>query len=199
MKKRSDGIYFLTERYAPIEDFLPIDTSRPIELDLGCGDGDFAAQLAARYPERTILAADLLLGRVRKVRNKSEQRNLPNLKPLRAESRLLISRMIPDGMLDRVHLLCPDPWPKDRHSFRRLNSSDIMMHFARILKPGGVFHFSSDDAPYFEFTVRNLEGSGLFAPADKAAIADIADLKSDFERQWIEAGRTVVHTAWRKL
>ena len=36
--------------------------ARPVvELDLGCGAGSFTAELARRYPERTVLAADASL------------------------------------------------------------------------------------------------------------------------------------------
>lgn len=198
MNKRSDGIFFLTDRYASITESIPFD-GQDVELDLGCGDGDFAALLAARYPDRIILASDILLGRVRKVRNKSEQRALPNLKPLRAESRLLVSRLIPDASLTRMHLLCPDPWPKDKHRFRRFVTSDIMAHFSRVLKPGGIFHFSTDNVPYLGDVERIVMESGLFEPAGDEAIADIIDLKSGFEEQWLAEGLSVSHRAWRRI
>ena len=79
-----------------------------------------AAALAARYPERRILAADVMLGRLRKVVKRLERSGSANWEVLRVEARMLIGRMLPDASLDRIHLLCPDPWPKGRHRGHRL-------------------------------------------------------------------------------
>ena len=45
---------------------------------------------------------------------------------------------------------------------------------------------------------RVMAASGLFAAAPEAA-ADLADLKSDFERRWNDGGKPVRHAAWRRL
>lgn len=198
MKKHSDGIFFLTKTYAPVTDFFPLDNWDGIELDLGCGDGDFSVAIAKLYPNRLVLASDLLLGRIRKVRNKVERFQLPNLKPLRSESRMLVSRSLPDACLTRLHLLCPDPWPKERHKFHRFLTSDIMAQLARILKKDGIFHFSSDDQTYFETSRNIIDSSGLFQSASMDTIADIAHIKTNFEQQWEAEGRIVQHCCWRK-
>ena len=169
------------------------------ELDLGCGSGSFAAALAARYPEKRVIAADVMIGRLRKAVAKAERLNLDNIAILRVEARSLIARMLPDRSLDRIHLLCPDPWPKEKHRSHRLITSDVMTHFARILKSGGVFHFSTDNAEYLEIADHAVNASGLFAPSDTALIADVADIKTGFELLWESEGKTVTHRAWRKL
>ncbi len=177
---------------------LPVQPERINELDLGCGSGSFTAALAARYPERHIIAADVMLGRLRKVVRRLERSGSNNWEVLRVEARMLVGRMLPDGVLDRIHLLCPDPWPKGRHRGHRLLASDFTAALHRVLKPDGVFHFSSDDAGYCGAVERGFAGSGLFAPPPEG-VEDIAGVKSDFELRWLEAGRTVRHLSWRRL
>jgi len=75
-------------------------------------------------------------------------------------------------------------------------SSDFMAHLHRILKPGGVLHFSTDDVPYLEYTTKNIRNSGLFMESDSSPIADIAHITTEFERQWLAAGKKVFHSAW---
>jgi len=97
-------------------------------------------------------------------------------------------------------VICPDPWPKNRHSGHRLISSDFMMQIHRVLKPGGIFHFATDDPPYLEAGTKNIVESGLFERVDETVfLADVADIKTEFERQWLAAGKAVPHTAWRKI
>lgn len=194
MHEEDAKIRLLSHEYCVLE----IDPVTVCELDLGCGSGSFTAALAARYPDRHILAADVMLGRLRKVVKRLEKCGSANWEVLRVEARLLIGRMLPDASLDRIHLLCPDPWPKGRHRGHRLLASDFTAALHRVIKPDGIFHFSSDDVNYCRAVEAVMEQSKLFAPAPDGA-ADLADVKSDFEFKWLAEGKTVRHLTWRKL
>lgn len=177
---------------------LAMPQDKVCELDLGCGTGSFSVALAASYPERFIICADVMLGRLRKVVRRSNHQGVENLEVLRVEARHLLGIMMPDASLDRIHLLCPDPWPKDRHRGHRLLASDFTTQIHRVLKPGGIFHFSSDDANYCDAVGRVLEASQLFEPYQEG-IADLEGVRSDFENHWREQGLEVPHRAWRRL
>lgn len=198
--KSNEEIFILSNQYNVLNDVLPVPEDRFVELDLGCGKGDLSVGLASRYPERVILAADVMIGRLRKVLNKARRNGADNLYFLRVEARHLVSIILPDSSVDRLHILCPDPWPKERHRGHRLLTSDLMAQLARILKPGGVFHFASDDVPYWEEAIANIRSSGLFEQIDnEGAIGDIADLKTEFERKWLAEGKAVPHIAFRVI
>ena len=113
-KKQVEGIIQLHNLYTRLESVLPMPgPGTRVEIDLGCGDGEFAIALAERRNDVYVIAADMLLGRVRKVQKRVLRDHLTNLHVLKTASRVLISRTIPDGFADRVNLLCPDPWPKE--------------------------------------------------------------------------------------
>jgi len=181
----------LTSLYEPLT--LP---SGEVELDLGCGKGRFAAAVAGRFPERRVLAADVMLGRLRKAAGKAERGGVANMEFLRVEAWMLVGRMLPAGSLARVHILCPDPWPKKKHKGNRLISSEFVSRLAVALRPGGVFHFATDDEEYMESTERVVEASGLFSVSDASLIKDVSDIKTEFELLWEREGRTVGHRAW---
>ena len=187
-------IRFLTDFYG----ILDVPGDRPVELDLGCGAGSYTIAMAKRFPERHVYAADVMLGRLRKVVKRSARSGAYNIEVLRVEARYLLGRLLPDRSLDRIHLLCPDPWPKGRHKGHRLLTSDFTTQIHRVLKDDGIFHFSSDDEYYRDAVGRVLTASGLFTPCDEA-IADLEGIASDFELRWLEEGKTVPHKAWKKL
>lgn len=204
MKKKTDSdaeIFLLNNQYVILADLMDLPEGKCVELDLGCGSGDFTVGLAQKFPERLVFAADIMLNRIRKVVSKCRRAGvLENTRFFRVEARHLVSIILPDQCLDRLHVICPDPWPKNRHSGHRLISSDFMMQIHRVLKPGGIFHFATDDPPYLEAGTKNIVESGLFERVDETVfLADVADIKTEFERQWLAAGKAVPHTAWRKI
>ncbi len=188
-------INIFTEAYTH---FVPVSAPDGVELDMGCGSGSFTVALAKKYPARRIIAADVMLGRLRKVVRKMERAGLDNMDILRVEARYLIALMLPDKILDRVHILCPDPWPKNRHRGNRLLCSDFTTQLHRVLKTDGIFHFSSDDEAYCEAVNNVISASGIFESYPEG-IADLDGVRSDFEERWLAEGKKVHHRAWRKL
>lgn len=194
MKPKDKHIEILTSDYRYLD--LSLNNCF-VELDIGCGKGGFSRALAERYPEHLILSADLMLGRLRKLQKKIHISVLSNIHILRVEAWHLIGYILPDSSITRVHILCPDPWPKSRHRAHRLLSSEFLGRLSRILAPDAVFHFATDDNNYFDSALNIISGSGIFS-RDDTKIADIADIKTDFEKRWEKYGRAVKHAGWVK-
>jgi tRNA (guanine-N7-)-methyltransferase len=188
-------LHILTSTYRMIEPWFDRPPC-PIELDMGCGKGRFTLELARRYPERLILASDIMLGRLRHIEARLERQGIPNVELLRANHQELAGFQLPDNSVRRLHLLCPDPWPKARHRWRRVVTTDFLNRVARILEPGGILHLATDHPPYAE-TLRNVVAGLPVFQEEPESIADIADLKTGFEVLWLSKNRHVPHLAFR--
>ena len=140
----------------PTNYFVPLDLScvfvrpAPLEIDLGCGEGSFLADLAAEKPDRNFLGIERQAGRVRSACRKIENRGLTNARVLAAEISYTVSRMLPANSVAAFHLMFPDPWPKRRHASRRVVTDGFLAALHHALVPGGVFHIATDHLPYFE-------------------------------------------------
>ncbi len=187
-------INILTNTYHTYQ--IPESPSGIVELDMGCGKGRFTLALAERYRDRCILGNDLMLGRLRRLQKKVVSRKLDNVELLRASSLELAAFQLPIRSIDRIHLLCPDPWPKDKHEIKRLVCSDFLCRLRRILKVGGILHMATDHAPYFESWLRLIGKMSWFERTDGAS-DDVADIQTDFEQLWLSEGKVVQHVNFR--
>lgn len=165
------------------------ETNRPLEIDLGCGDGSFLVAMASHYQERNFLGVERLLGRVRKVIRKAEKSSLLNLKVLRLELSYTIEWLLPDHCASRMHLLFPDPWPKKKHHKRRMVNQSFCESLVRILKEDGEFLFKTDHPDYFEESMLTLENFDLLkqVPWNTDDFYPV----TDFEKIWTTEGKEI--------
>ena len=73
------------------------------------------------------------------------------------DARLLL-RALPEGCLERIFVLFPDPWPKARHHKRRIVNPATAAEFARLLAPGGELRLATDDMGYARAMLLALGG-----------------------------------------
>lgn len=194
-----DPIFIPTDyfREARMEEIFA-GPSRPLEVDLGCGDGSFLVDMAAAHPERNFLGVERLGGRVEKTAKRIAQRGLTNARALRLESSYTIAWLLPASSVSRLHLLCPDPWPKKGHHRRRLfNDTEFLQGLARVLAPDGEFLHKTDDRPYFENAVEVMTAQPAFTRLDWADDTFFY-AQTDFEKQWRALGKTMHRARWRK-
>jgi tRNA (guanine-N7-)-methyltransferase len=172
------------------------EPGRPLEVDLGCGDGAFLRAMASFHEERDFLGVERLLGRVRKVCKKASRLGLANLKVLRLESTYVLGYLLPSAGVSRVHLLFPDPWPKKKHHKRRLVNREFCAGLQRVLEPGGEFLFKTDHLEYFEQSEEAIHASQMFEELDWND-GDFFYAQTDFEELWRGQGREIYRARFR--
>lgn len=178
------------------EEMFP-QAGHPLEVDLGCGDGSFLLAMAQHFPERNFLGVERLAGRVGKVERRIRRLGLKNARILRLESAYTVGWLLPAASVSRLHLLCPDPWPKKKHHRRRL-VVDPEFHggLKRVLLPGGEFLHKTDNEEYFQVATETFDALPYFHRIEWPEDAFFYP-KTDFEHYWLSLGRSIQRARWR--
>lgn len=172
----------------------------PLEIDLGCGDGSFLIEMAQHYPKRNFLGIERLLGRVRGVCKRIQELGLTNVMVLRLESQYALDYLLAPSSVSRLHLLCPDPWPKARHHKRRLVQQEFLHILQKTLNPGGEFLFKTDHPEYFDWVLEEIEEFNAANPKKTMSPLPWPENdedgsffypKTDFQRQWENEGKII--------
>ncbi len=120
---------------------------RPLWLEIGFGGGEHLAEQAAAHPDRGLIGCEPYISGVARLLALAEAQGLTNLRIVVDDARLLLEAL-PDGCLERIFVLFPDPWPKARHHKRRIVNPATAAQFARLLQPGGELRLATDDMSY---------------------------------------------------
>lgn len=192
------SIVFAPESYVERLNYADIfSADRPVEVEIGSGDGSFLAQYAKLHPETNFLGVERLLGRLRKLDKKARRLALDNLKIIRIEAAYFTGFLLPPGSVRALHVYFPDPWPKARHARNRLIQPAYLAAVRRALEDNGALYLRTDDTPYFE---QMLEAIGETPGFEAIETPDeLAALTTDFERHFNAQGTATNYAAFRKV
>lgn len=143
-------------------DRLPIDLAaffpgkRATWLEIGFGAGEHAIAQAARYPEIGLIACEPFINGVAALLAKIEESEVSNLSVTSADARDVMD-VLPEGSIDRVFLLYPDPWPKSRHHKRRFVNPAQLQMLARVMAPGAQLRIATDIEDYVRHTLEAID------------------------------------------
>ena len=188
-------IYKLPSILEPIDLAELFSKERPLEVELGSGDGSFLAKYAGRHPEKNFIGVERLLGRLRKLDRKGRRAGLTNLRGLRIESSYFLEYLLPPRSAVALHIYFPDPWPKRRHQRHRLINERFPELARGALRPGGMVFLRTDDGPYFQQMAGVFAASSAFRPAETPA--DLSGLLTDFEEEFQARGVQTLRAAYQ--
>lgn len=145
----------------------------PRTLEIGFGNGATLATLAVASPHSDFLGIEVHRPGVGHLLLELEQRQLTNVRVICADAVDTLAHNLAPASFDRILLLFPDPWPKQRHHKRRILQPAFIELVADHLKPGGTFHLATDWEDYARQMLvdldacarfRNAAGKGEFSP-----------------------------------
>jgi len=148
------GVDFKPE---PLELGSLFGKNHPTWLEIGFGNGESLAAMAAAQPERNWLGIEVHPPGIGRLLMRIDELGLENVRIIRHDAVEVLEKMIPPASLSGMLLLFPDPWHKKRHHKRRIVQPAFVELVASRLEPGGVFHAASDWEPYAEWILQHFE------------------------------------------
>ncbi|MDJ0612098.1 MAG: tRNA (guanosine(46)-N7)-methyltransferase TrmB [Rhizobiaceae bacterium] len=143
---------------APVSSASALFDHQPeqIILEIGFGGGEHLLHQAKSNPQNGYIGVEPFVNSMAKALRNIDDDDVGNIR-LYDEDAVEILDWLPEASIDRIDLLYPDPWPKIRHWKRRFVSQKNLDRFARVLRPGGKFHFASDIDTYINWTLQHCE------------------------------------------
>ncbi len=159
---RSDDCNFLTaiEKKEYIDMKSLFGNDNPVVLEVGCGKGGFACELAKRNPEINVLALEKCANVVVIAAENAEKDEIKNLKFLHVGAEYLEKYIKPES-IERIYLNFSCPYPKKAYENHRLTNPRFLKSYEIILKKGAEIHQKTDNMHFFEYSIEQLTGYGF--------------------------------------
>ncbi len=186
------------------------DRDHPITLELGCGQGLFAVDLARRFPDRNVIGIDVKSHRFYRGAKEAETEGVTNVAFLRTRIQWL-DRFFAKDEVSEIWLTFSDPQEGDKRGTKRLTSGFYLRLYQGLLKMGGRIHVKTDSADLYERTLEHAEEARMKVTGKTANVhAERHDLFDDeiaeslgfitaFENRWIQEGRRIHYAQLEKV
>ncbi len=135
--------------------------NNPIHIEIGMGKGQFITTLAKQNPDINYIGIERYTSVLLRAIQKVEEEDIPNLRFICFDATDILD-VFSCHEVDRIYLNFSDPWPKDRHSKRRLTSSTFLNRYNSILNKDGHIEFKTDNKDLFDFSVEEIENHPLW-------------------------------------
>ncbi len=183
-------------------------------LEIGCGKGRFITEMAkqnaplsgyiglerissvlCRAAER-LQAEDAAAERDASRADQPAERRLPIV--LLREEGLDLPKLFCPGEPDGIYLNFSDPWPRARHTKRRLTSDRFLPLYEELLRGEGKTGFlqmKTDNADLFAFSLENLAERGWTVEKQTDDLVDSpfseGNVRTEYEEQFVAEGRKI--------
>ncbi len=112
-----------------------------------------------------------------------------------------LEEIFDNNTVDKIYINFPDPWPKDRHSKRRLVDKGFLKKYYYALKKGGKIEFRTDQRDLYEYFLLQLEEINsnknfginlkMIDSSENLHETHKIDIKTEYEQKFINKGNDI--------
>lgn len=134
------------------------ENDNPIDIEIGMGKGDFVIGMAKQNPNINFIGIEMFDSVIVRAVQKLEEESLTNLKLIRMDANEIDK--VFDKEINTIYLNFSDPWPKKRHSKRRLTSHNLLAKYDGLFRKEKRIFQKTDNIDLFAFSIESLSTYG---------------------------------------
>ena len=132
----------------------------PIYIEIGMGKGNFIIGNSEKYPNINFVGVEKFDSILALALKKMEELELPNVRVIRMDA-FDIDKVF-NHEINKIFLNFSDPWPKKRHTNRRLTSGVFLEKYNSLFKNEKVIEMKTDNQGLFEYSLCSFNDNGYF-------------------------------------
>lgn len=168
--------------------------NNPIHIEIGMGKGNFIIEMAKKYPEINFIGIEKYDSVLVRACEKLENEELNNLYLISMDANNILDVFYKE--IATIYLNFSDPWPKKRHSNRRLSSKIFLEKYKIISKESPHIIMKTDNRQLFEFSLITFtQNNYVFNDVSLNLHSDFDKLKdnvmTEYEKKFSERNEVI--------
>ena len=171
----------------------------PIHIEVGMGKGDFIIGMATAHPDINFIGIEKFDSVLVRAVQKLESLEIPNLRLIRMDALSIDS--VFSNEVDCLYLNFSDPWPKERHSRRRLTSDLFLAKYDSIFKNSCNIVMKTDNRGLFEFSIMSFNNYGYIIDdisLDMYSGDVTGNVQTEYEKKFVSKGNIIYRISVHK-
>ena len=163
------------------------ENDNPIEIEIGTGKGKFIISLAIDNPNVNYIGIEKYDSPLVSAVKKLDGVNINNLKLICMDA--LNIEDIFNKEVDKIYLNFSDPWPKKRHTKRRLSSSLFLEKYDNIFRDTKRIQMKTDNDDLYEYSLLSFSEYGYEVIKTDTSYVD--KYTTEYEDKFISLGKNI--------
>ena len=165
-------------------------------LEIGFGNAENIIFQAINNPSYLFIGSEVYMSGIGTLVSSIKENNINNIKIFSDDIRMLLDQS-PKKVFDSVIIICPDPWPKEKHHKRRLINKSFLEMVHDFMKDDSNIYISTDWENYAESISELFVKNKLFKPSSNKSFQK--ESLSKFERRGKYEGRELFEFNYKKV
>lgn len=178
-----------------IQKIIKENKGKKVYLEIGMGKGDFITQLCQLDKDNIYIGIEVsppvLALAIKKLKRYEDENNvkLDNLYFM-SEDAATLSEIFENHQIEKIYLNFSDPWPKKKHTKRRLTHENFLNVYKEILKEHGEIEFKTDNRGLFEYSLVSMQNYGLKFKEVYLDLhqTDVFNIETEYEKKFSPFG-----------
>lgn len=168
------------------------NNNNPIQIEIGMGKGDFIIEKARLNPNINFIGIEKYASVLVYAMKKLENIELPNLKIINIDAGTINETFSKE--IDKIYLNFSDPWPKKKHSNRRLTSYIFLDKYKDIFKKDYIIEMKTDNQNLFEYSLVSLSQNNYkleYVTFDLYNDDLEGNVQTEYEKKFVSKGMSI--------
>lgn len=168
----------------------------PIVVELACGKGEYAVNLAKLFPEKNFIGVDLKGNRIWRGAKTGVEEGISNLAFLRIQIEDLLD-YFGEKEIDEIWITFADPQPQISRERKRLTSPFFLSKYKVLLRDGGKINLKTDNDGLYGYTKEKVAELELLTHKDtdhlyqSDLVDEVLSIKTHYENIYLKKDKNI--------
>ncbi len=149
-----------SERYDVVDLYALFNNEKPVELEIGCGKGNFITQKAILNSDINYIGVEIIDNVIISAAENALQKGVKNVRFFNCGAEIL-QYLLPKNSISNIYLNFSCPYPKKQYENHRLTYKYFLEIYKFLLKDGGKIYQKTDNDGFFEYSKQSFIENGF--------------------------------------